>query len=122
MAKILIMDTDITQSTILRSFLEIDGHSVFSTNNGRKGLDIIDSEVLDLLFLDINLPGHEGFKFLERIPDDLRNNTIITSHQASIAPIGFLKQLARCNGAFGALNKPFEKKSIAKLVNRLLRH
>jgi CheY-like chemotaxis protein len=45
----------------IRLLLERAGHAVVTAGDGRKGLDLVAQENFDLLFLDIFMPGMDGF-------------------------------------------------------------
>ena len=62
LAKILIVDDDHAVQTALRLLLERAGHRVVVANDGREGLDLIAAGGFDLLFLDIFMPGMDGFE------------------------------------------------------------
>ncbi len=57
---------------------------------------------------------------MKKVPDGLRNQTIVMIPKTSLAPLGLVRQLARCNGALEAVRKPIEIGSLLQLVgNRL---
>jgi CheY-like chemotaxis protein len=67
LAKILIVDDDSSVQATLRVLLEGAGHTVVAANDGRRGLDRINAEAFDLLFLDIFMPGMDGFETLRLV-------------------------------------------------------
>jgi len=64
MAKILIIEDDLTFSQILDGFLSRNGHQVILANNVNKALEIFKSESPDLLLVDYRLPDGTGLDVL----------------------------------------------------------
>jgi CheY-like chemotaxis protein len=63
MAKILVIDDDPDIVTAVRMVLESGGHQVISASNGRQGLERIESDVPELIVLDVMMETHtEGFE------------------------------------------------------------
>lgn len=48
-------------------FLEDKGYRVLTANNGADALDLLEDEVVDLVFLDENMPGLSGLETLSKI-------------------------------------------------------
>jgi DNA-binding NtrC family response regulator len=120
MAHILIMAPSISESFLLRVVLEKSGYTVSVTNCFGKMKHVIQSRVVDLILFDITTLGTDCFQFLRKIPEPLKNRTIVIAPRNSLAPFGLIMQLTRCNGAAGALLKPIEKTSLLQLVENTL--
>ena len=54
--------------------LEMENHEVIATDNGRKALELINSQYFDLIILDVMLPEVDGFQICEQVR--LRNNQV----------------------------------------------
>ena len=67
MAKILIIDDDRGVLATIRLLLERAGHNVVAASDGRNGIAIFESGDFDLLFLDIFMPGMDGFETMRII-------------------------------------------------------
>lgn len=65
--KILFADDDLKYSMILKRFLEREGYDVTYTGNGEKALEQFLLVKPDLVLLDINMPGMNGFEVAEKI-------------------------------------------------------
>ena len=73
MAKILIIE-DNEQNLYLETFiLEKNGHEVMQARNGETGIALADQTNPDLILLDIQLPGMDGY----RVAQQLRKNPSI---------------------------------------------
>lgn len=66
-AYVLIIEDEPEIANLIRLYLEKEGISVFHTISGEEGLQIIDQGKVDLIVLDINLPGMDGFEFLKTL-------------------------------------------------------
>ena len=65
--RVLLVDDEPLALAYLRSVLEAesDVNIVSECNNGRKALRYIEQNAVDLVFLDIQMPGMSGFELLE---------------------------------------------------------
>ncbi|MET7398970.1 response regulator transcription factor [Dactylosporangium sp. NPDC005572] len=59
-ARILVAEDDPKQAELIRLYLERDGHSVLTVNNGRAALEQCRSRKPDLLVLDVMMPLVDG--------------------------------------------------------------
>ena len=64
---ILIIDDDKLNITMLRNLIDKDLFNIFDSLSGEDGLEVINSTKIDLVFLDIILPGIDGFETCKRI-------------------------------------------------------
>ncbi|MBV9546140.1 MAG: response regulator transcription factor, partial [Chloroflexi bacterium] len=60
-ATVLVVDDDPRILSMMRRVLELDGYSVLSTQDGEQALEIIRQQDIDLLVLDVMMPGLDGF-------------------------------------------------------------
>ncbi len=65
--KILFADDDLKYSMLLKRFLEAEGYDVTYAGNGAIALEQFPLVRPDLVLLDINMPGFNGFEVAERI-------------------------------------------------------
>ena len=65
--KILFADDDLKYSMLLKRFLEKEGYEVTYAGNGSIAIEQFPLVKPDLVLLDINMPGHNGFEVAERI-------------------------------------------------------
>jgi DNA-binding response OmpR family regulator len=65
--RILIIDDDPTQHLIVGEYLKQAGYQAFHAREGAKGIEMLDEKKPDLILLDIQMPGMDGFKTLEAI-------------------------------------------------------
>ncbi|MDR2503870.1 MAG: sigma-54-dependent Fis family transcriptional regulator, partial [Deltaproteobacteria bacterium] len=111
-ANILIVDDEETIRFSLRGILEDEGYAVLEAPSGEEGLELIRHNEIDLVFLDIWLPGLDGLQVLERIRDDYPHMPVlmISGHATIDHAVSALKK-----GAYDFIEKPLslEKTLIA---------
>ena len=64
MKQILIAEDEKSLALAYKTILEKHGYKVRVAYDGEEALQIINSEAVDLVLLDINMPGLSGFQFL----------------------------------------------------------
>ena len=67
MKTILVVDDDEAIRTLLQEELEEEGYKVLIATNARDALKMVAAETLDLVILDIRMPGMDGLEALPRI-------------------------------------------------------
>lgn len=67
MKKILIVEDDKSIAELERDYLEAADFQVMIASDGRQGLELAQSDVYDLLLLDIMLPGLDGFQICREV-------------------------------------------------------
>ena len=75
--KILWVDDEIDLLKPHILFLESRGYTVITSNSGVSGLELVDSEYFDLVFLDENMPGLSGLEVLIKIKNTKPNLPVI---------------------------------------------
>lgn len=112
MAKILIVDDDGAVRATVQLLLERAGHSVVAASDGRKGLAIFETGEFDLLFLDIFMPGMDGFETMRLVHQQqpLIPVIVISGNPVtfdSVSGPDFLTMATKL-GAVSSLQKPFK--------------
>ena len=65
--KILLVDDDVKSSMLLKRFIETEGYEVHFAPDGLTGLEMYRKISPDLILLDINMPGMNGFEMAQSI-------------------------------------------------------
>jgi len=74
METLLVVEDDLNQAELYRQELEEEGYTVIIAHDGREALDKAQEGNVDLIVLDINMPGMDGIEALGRILG--RDNTM----------------------------------------------
>lgn len=103
-ARILLVDDEPTLLELLGDFLREQGHEVILADTGTKGLDLYNSELPDLVLLDLKLPDLSGLDVLKHISsrDDETGLIVISGVGSTDDAIESLRR-----GAWDFLVKPF---------------
>jgi two-component system, cell cycle response regulator DivK len=118
-ARILIIE-DNAQNRYLATFLlEQRGHTVLQAETGLDGLQLAATAVPDLILLDIQLPGMDGYDVARQLKRDARLRGIPIIAVTSYAMVG---DRERCldAGASGYIEKPINPESFVDDVERFL--
>lgn len=106
-ARVLVVDDDPINRMMLSMSLAKDGHVVLEAENGRRGLETLAAEPVDVVLLDMQMPEVDGFAVLERRRGDprLREIPVIV-----ISGLDEMESVIRCIelGAEDFLPKPFD--------------
>src|SRR5947207_6032957 len=116
-AHILIVEDESRLLSLLRLYLERDGHRVTDTGDGRAALAAYEAEGADLVVLDLMLPAMQGETVLEALREKGDVPILITSAKRTDAErIAGLRM-----GADDYLAKPFNPHELTARVAAILR-
>lgn len=111
-AILLIDDEEVIRDVISR-LLEKNGYIVFSAEESEAGLKILHDEPIDLILLDLMLPGRSGLECLEEIFDIAPDvSVVMISAYASIENAVKATKM----GAFDFVTKPFKNEELLNVV------
>lgn len=118
MERILVIEDEPSIVTLLKFNLEQAGFSVLVAEDGDKGLQLAFEEALDLIVLDIMLPGIDGIEICKRLRQEKINTPIL---MLTARDNEFDKVLALELGADDYLTKPFSPRELVARVKAVLR-
>jgi class 3 adenylate cyclase/CheY-like chemotaxis protein len=106
--KILVVDDNASNRDLLLRRLEREGHQVIEARSGRQALQILDTEEVDLILLDLMMPDMNGLQVLERLKSSNRLRDIPVIMISGLQETG---SVIRCieAGAEDYLPKPFDQ-------------
>lgn len=120
MAKtVLIVEDNELNMKLFRDLLEAHGYQTSGTSNGFEALDLVRKLRPDLILMDIQLPGKDGFGLLQDIrqsPTPEVRVIALTAH----AMTGD-RERAMAAGFDGYITKPIDIRSFPEQVQRALR-
>lgn len=115
MSKILIIEDEEAIAEVEKDYLELSGFEVIVKEDGNSGLEAALTEDVDVVVLDVMLPGLDGNEVCKRIRDE--KNVPIIMVSAKKEDIDKIRGLG--NGADDYMTKPF---SPSELVARVKAH
>ena len=70
MSTVLVVDDEPNTREILREYIELEGHRVLEASNAIAARKAMAQEPVDLVFLDVLMPGESGTSLCRSIKDD----------------------------------------------------
>ena len=117
---ILVIDDDPTQHIILRNYLKAAGYMVIHAEDGEQGLRIFETKRPDLVLLDVQMPGLDGFQVLEKIKKNDKNIDVAVLLLTAL-DYQHLKIQGLEFGADDYITKPFNKAELLARISAVLR-
>jgi CheY-like chemotaxis protein len=116
--RVLVVDDSPTIRSIVRKMMRVSRFSLTTeeADDGTAALDLMRSGRFDIVFLDCNMPGLDGFATLAEIK---RNHPGIATVMMTGTPDQSIAVRARVAGAKGFLFKPFFPKDIDAVLHGL---
>ncbi len=119
-SKILIIDDEPMNLSLMIDLLECEGYEyIVAETNPEKGLILYEKKEFDILLLDINMPGLDGFEVMQKIKEMNKEMTppilvLTASHQQEIC------NRALESGATDFISKPFNSDEALNRIKNLL--
>lgn len=119
MVQVLIADDDGITRSVLRTILEDAGHEVTGeASNGEEVISLCANQSADLVFLDINMPGMDGFAALEALRAAHPSLAIVMVSASST--LDNVRRAARF-GVNGFVVKPFTPDKVLSCMKSIRR-
>ena len=116
-AKVLIVEDVREMAELVRLYLQKEGMEAEIFETGETALEAFEKEKFDLVVLDINLPGIDGFEFLQRLRKTSAVPVVIVSARDTdedmILGLGI--------GADEFVTKPFSPKVLTARIRAIMR-
>jgi len=117
--KILVIDDDKTTITMLTMILTKENYLVMSALDGEEGLEMIKSELPDVVISDVLIPKIDGIDICEKIKSDPSLEYIKVILMTALKNIMIQKEAKTC-GADGFVEKPTDSRHLLTLIKSLL--
>ena len=118
MFHILAVDDDKHTRQLLRAILESAGYTVSTAADGEKALELMDTEHIDLVVLDIMMPNMDGYEFTKALRE-VENNLPILMVSAKQLPAD--KKKGFLVGTDDYMTKPIDEEEMLLRIKALLR-
>jgi two-component system cell cycle response regulator DivK len=119
MARILVAEDDAANMKLAVTVLENAGHDVLQAQDGAAVVALASAHLPDLVLMDIQMPGMDGFMALRRLREDARTARLKVAAFTALAMKGDDERLLAA-GFDGYLVKPIRYKEFLASVERLL--
>src|SRR3990172_537183 len=115
MGKVLIIEDSEDMRFALSNLVKKEGYSAFAASTGREAVDVLEGNVIDLVFLDIGLPDVSGLELISSIKNISPEAEIIvlTGMDDARTAVRALK-----SGVADYMLKPFELLEFRNILNR----
>ena len=102
--RIMVVDDDSTIVDAIKTLLQVEGHEAIGVYSGEECLNNLKKENVDLIFLDIKMPGINGIETLKKIKRMKPNVYVVmlTAFATVDTAVEAMKE-----GAFDYIRKPF---------------
>jgi DNA-binding NtrC family response regulator len=118
MGKILVVDDSEDLRLSLSGLVKKEGYSVFTAASGAEALSAVNSQVIDLVFLDIGLPDANGISLISEIKEIASDIDIVmlTGMNDAQTAVTALKA-----GAVDYIVKPFDIVEFKNILDRIMK-
>lgn len=116
MGTILVVDDEKPILKMFKLFLGMFGHTVYTAESGPEGLNVFSKTEPDAVFVDIKMPGMDGFEVLKKIKtkNPATQVILITGHgDKNLAARAMDMQ------ADDFIHKPFQEEALIEAIERL---
>jgi DNA-binding response OmpR family regulator len=117
MAKILVVDDDLNICELLKLYLENDGYTVFTANDGEAAVQQFQNKTPDLILLDIMLPKMDGWQVCREIRKTATTPIIMLTANA----ISGVEEEYLGAGFDGYLAKPVKLNLLQDIINKYIK-
>jgi len=120
MATILLIEPDELLRNLLRKFLQWDGHTVVASATARRALDLAESRPIDIVLMEIALPGEDGLALIRSLSSGAMNRPVIALSYARQTLRQGVGARARTAGASAMLASPFSLEDLRGALSNLI--
>ncbi len=115
-AKVLIIDDSPQNIDVAKELLELEGYQVYVATSGEKALARVELVEPELILLDIQMPGMDGFETCSELKKNPNTQNIPVIFLTALADIDNLIEGFRY-GAVDYVTKPFRAEEVLARVN-----
>lgn len=118
-ASVMVVDDNVTNLKMLVRLLTSQGYEVRPVTSGQEALEAVKQSLPDLVLLDVNMPGMDGYEVCERLKNDEKSKSVpvifLTALHSTTDIVNAFKA-----GAADYLTKPFRfDELLARVQNHL---
>lgn len=117
--RFMVVDDELIVRESLAAWLEQEGAAADKAESGEEALKLMEEKFYDALFVDIKMPGMDGFTLIERVKKHFPATLIVVI--TAYGTVEHAVQALRL-GANDFLVKPFDPEALGLLVAKLMEH
>jgi CheY-like chemotaxis protein len=118
MKKIMVVDNEPDIVDLTRTVLELGGYNVVAAHSGEECLRLLEKEKVDLVLLDIMMPGMSGWDVFNRI--NKKSTKIKVAFMSVLEISDKRKQVLIEEGLADYIMKPFDKDTLLDRIDKIL--
>ncbi len=118
MKKIMVVDNEPDIVDLTRTVLELGGYQVVTAYSGEECIRLLEKEKVDLVLLDIMMPGMSGWDVFNRI--NKKSTQIKVAFMSVLEISDKRKQVLLDEGLADYIMKPFDKETLLNRVDKIL--
>ena len=118
MKKIMVVDNEPDIVDLTRTVLEIGGYQVVPAYSGEECMQVLEKEQVDLILLDIMMPGMSGWDVFNKIKQ--KNIDTKVAFMSVLEISEKRKQVLLDEGLADYIMKPFDKDTLLNTVDTIL--
>ncbi|MCF6247351.1 MAG: sigma-54 dependent transcriptional regulator [Desulfobacula sp.] len=117
METILIVDDEKNYPMIIGELLSEEGYATLTASSGMEALDILNTELVDLVLTDVKMPGMSGIQLLENIKEIIPDTPVII-----MTAYGSVEKAVEAmhKGAYTFILKPFENQALVAHIEKAI--
>jgi CheY-like chemotaxis protein len=113
--RILVVDDNLSNSKLAAFVLRQTGYEVIVANDAYQALAMLEKELPDLILMDLQMPGMNGYELTRKLKADPRTRCVTIVALTALAMKGD-EEAARAAGCDGYISKPISTQSLPQQV------
>jgi len=121
--KILIIDDNILNQKVVSFHLKKLNYEVIGVTNSKEAMDVFKNQSIDLIFMDIMLPGKNGYQITSEIREyEKTTGKMINVPIVALTANTLDNDMDRClvAGMNDYISKPFTADDLYRVINKLI--
>lgn len=114
--KVLVVDDEVEVTYALQAYFQKKGYEMLTAFDGAEAMSHLESKLIDLVLLDLKMPGINGVGVLQYIRSQKPSTRVIVITAFDDEYRGLVEQI----GIHGFLNKPFGVESLTRTIEQVL--
>jgi len=118
-ARILVVEDNPMNMELAVDLLKLHGYEVLSAQTGQEALSILEREQLDLVLMDVQLPGMDGLMVTKKLKENPKTRNIPVVALTAHAMKGDEERMLD-HGCAGYIAKPIDTRAFPKEVEKFI--